>query len=161
MAKLSIAIFEACVHIQHKFSFLDHPPLLLRDLHQSLVDLLPLLLHIQLFPTLSLSLPIPLPLLPTTRQIPIHHHHARRPLRLARHTQLRPALNIDVRDVVVLAEHGDMRDYVHGRDVCGEDDDADWIGGRSGGGGGRGAPDGFDDFLDAAFQGAVGRGCGR
>ena len=51
---------------------------------------------------------------------------------------------------MVLAENGNMRDYVHGGDVCGEDDDAMGSGGDAGGGGGF--ADGFDDFFDAAFE---------
>ena len=67
-------------------------------------------------------------------------------------------LDVDVRDAMVLAEDGDVRDDVHGRDVGGDDDD-----------GGRVVDVGasrvlrlaqrLDDFLDAAAEGLGLRGC--
>lgn len=58
---------------------------------------------------------------------------------------------------MVLAEHGQMGDYVGGGDVAGDDDEAR-EGGVTGGGGGRFA-EGFDDFLYAALEGVVLGGC--
>lgn len=52
-----------------------------------------------------------------------HHDYAGRSLCCAGLAELCAALDVQVRDVVVFAEHGDMRDDVHGRDVSGDDDD--------------------------------------
>lgn len=54
---------------------------------------------------------------------------------------------------MVLAQHGEVRDDVHGRNVAGDDDNA---GERGVAGGGRGRlSESLDDLLDAALQGVV------
>lgn len=122
------------------------PPLPLRNLDQPLKRLLPIL------PIPLRLLPLPLPRLAT------QHDHTRRPLRLPRQPQLRPTGHVDVRYRMVLAQHGDVGDDVHGGDVGGEDDDGEGQGGGGRGGGG-GFTQGFDGFFDAALDGAVGGGC--
>jgi hypothetical protein len=58
---------------------------------------------------------------------------------------------------VVLAQHGEVRDDVHGRDVAGDDDNARE---RGVAGGGRGRlSESLDDLLDTALQGVVLGGC--
>lgn len=100
---------------------------------------------------------LPLPLLLLLRPLPLlrrHHHHTRRPLRAARRAQLRTTRDENVGDAVVLAQHGDVRDDVHWRDVGGEDDDAvGCVGGFLAGGGGGRFADCFDAFFYAALEG--------
>lgn len=66
----------------------------------------------------------------------------------------------DVGDVVVLAEHGNVADDVHGGDVGGQDDDAagQGVGGRGWVAGG-GLAHGFYDFLDTALEAFLLGGC--
>lgn len=54
---------------------------------------------------------------------------------------------------MVLAEHGNVGDDVHGGDVAGDDDDAGEgaVRGRRRGG----FAEGLDDFFDAALEGVV------
>lgn len=52
------------------------------------------------------------------------HNHTRWPLRAPRGAQLRSTRHIHVRDIVILAQHRDVRDDVHGADVGGQNDDA-------------------------------------
>ena len=53
------------------------------------------------------------------------HNYACWAFCLARYPQLRARGNVDVWNVMIFAEDGDMRDNVHGRDVGCEDHDAD------------------------------------
>jgi len=78
-----------------------------------------------------------------------NHDDGSRALRRARLAELRAALDVDVRHAVVLAQHGDMGDDVHGRDISGDDDDGGGVGRV------RGArfAQGFDDFFYAAAEG--------
>jgi len=89
------------------------------------------------------------------------HDHTGGSLCAARRAQLRPTGQVDIRDIVVFAEDGDVRDDVDGRDVCGENDDSWW----QSSGHGRVAwcrlADCFDDFFDAALQTFLLRGCGE
>jgi hypothetical protein len=81
-----------------------------------------------------------------------NHDDRSRTLSAASGTQLGARRQEDVRNVVVLAENGDVRDDVHGADVGGEDDNSwgrDLSCGRVGGGG---FADGLDDFLDTALE---------
>ena len=60
---------------------------------------------------------------------------------------------------MVLAQHGDVRYHVHGRDVGGEDHRAGRRGSVRGCAGCGGFAQRFDDFFDAAFEGFVFVGC--
>lgn len=87
------------------------------------------------------------------------HDNGSRALGAASGTQLGARRQEDVRDVVVLAEDGDMRDDVHGGDVGGEDDNGrgrDLGGGRVGRGG---FADGLDDFFDTTLEALLLCGC--
>jgi hypothetical protein len=87
------------------------------------------------------------------------HDDRSRTLSAASGTQLGARRQEDVRDVVVLAEDGNVRDDVHGADVGGEDDNGrggDLGGGRVGGGG---FADGLDDFLDTTLEALLLCGC--
>ena len=70
-------------------------------------------------------------------------------------TELSSGCDEDVGDSVVLAEHGNVGDNIHGRDVGGEDDNA--VGDRDGGVRGRDGrfAEGLDDFLDTALEALV------
>lgn len=133
------------------------PPLPLHDLEQVLVRLVPALFLVTIVLLLRLLL---LPVFGARScflpHVATHHDHAGGALRLARDAQLGPAGHVDVRDAVVLGEHGDVADDVHGRDVGGEDDDPDGQGFVRGRGG---FADRFDDFFHAALEGPVGGRC--
>jgi len=81
-----------------------------------------------------------------------HHNHASRPLCAAGSAQLGSARQVDVRNVVVLAENRDVRDDVDGGDVGGQDDNAGWEGVGDGWVAGGGLADCFYDFLDTALE---------
>ena len=88
-----------------------------------------------------------------------NHDDGSRALGAASGTQLGARRQENVRDVVVLAEDGDVGDDVHGADVGGEDDNggsSDLGGGRVGGGG---FTDGLDDFFDTALEALLLCGC--
>ena len=81
-----------------------------------------------------------------------NHYHASRSLCRARFTQLRTALDVDVRHVVVFAENGNVCNHVHGRDISGDDDNGRGVreGGASACSGGFAQR--FYDFLDTAAE---------
>lgn len=85
------------------------------------------------------------------------HDDRGRALRLGGGAELGAGGDEDVGDVVVLAEDGEVGDYVHGGDVAGDDDDAR-EGGVSGSRSG-GLAEGLDDFFYAALEGVVLGGC--
>lgn len=74
-------------------------------------------------------------------------------------TQLGARRKEDVRDVVVLAEDGDVADDVHGADVGGEDDNGGSRGLGCGRVGGCGFADGLDDFFDTTLEALLLCGC--
>ena len=122
---------------------LDVLALLDNQLVKLLVGLIPLLI-------LGLSL---------LASVGSNHDNGSRTLGAASGTQLGARRQEDVRDVVVLAEDGDVRDDVHGGDVGGEDDNGggrDLGGGRVGGGG---FADGLDDFFDTTLEALLLCGC--
>jgi hypothetical protein len=80
-----------------------------------------------------------------------HHDDARGSLGCAGLAELCARLDVDVGHAVVFAEHGDVRDDVHGRDVGGDDDNGDGV--AEVGGCDLGFAQRFDDFLDAAAEG--------
>lgn len=81
-----------------------------------------------------------------------NHDDARRTLSRARLAELRTALDVDVRHIVVFAEDRDMRNDVHGGDVSGDDNDRRGVGERGCGACGRRLAQSFDDFFYTAAE---------
>ena len=104
----------APLHISH----LDMPALPLDRLYQSLEHLVP-------FRSIAFSVYFLSILSFLFASGANDHNYARGALCLARHPQLRARGDVDVWNVVIFAEDGDVRDDVHGRDVSCEDHDAD------------------------------------
>jgi len=81
-----------------------------------------------------------------------HHDHTGGSLCAASSAQLSPAGQVDVGDVVVLAENRNVRDDVDGRNIGSQDDNAGWEGVGERWVTCRGLADCFYDFLDAALE---------
>lgn len=85
------------------------------------------------------------------------HDNTGRSLGVAGGTELRAASHKNIRHVVVLAQHGDVADDVHGRDVGGQNHDTGrWGAARCAW---CGFTERFDDFFDTAFEGFVFGSC--
>lgn len=87
------------------------------------------------------------------------HHHARRAFRGGRVTELSSGGDEQVGDAVIFAQHGDMGDDIHRRDISGEDDDATRDSDNFVGSGNSGFPEGLDDLLHTTLQALVDSGC--